>query len=216
MDKHPQGPRGTAARGAARRLLIGATALLIGALLLPLWSTRMEAPQYRGPEALEIKVYAGRVLGDIREIELLNQYVGVHLPLDTPELKATPWVLGTLFALALASVIVRAEARRSIAAILLVLMLAVVLGGTASLQYRLYQMGHDRSHSIMARVPDFTPPILGSKRIANFTVYMSLGAGAWAYAGAMFLTGWALVKLRLRARNKLSLDSTRSHARSQS
>ncbi|MEE8367063.1 MAG: hypothetical protein V3S30_01980 [Thermoanaerobaculia bacterium] len=219
MDKNHQGPIGTPARGAARRLLIGATALLVAALLLPLWSTRMEAPQYQGPEALEIHVYAGRVLGDIREIELLNQYVGVHLPLDTPELKATPWVLGSLVALALASVLAPVEARSRLAALLLFLMLAVVLGGSALLQYRLYQMGHDRSPSIMAGVPDFTPPLLGSRKIANFTAFMSLGGGSWAYAGAIFLTVWAIVKLKFQPLMKFRHESnpgSGSRVRSQS
>jgi hypothetical protein len=43
----------------------------------------------------------------------------------------------------------------------------------------------------MTRVPDFTPPILGSAKIANFTATMSLGAGGWAYFGALLLVGWA-------------------------
>jgi hypothetical protein len=72
-----------------------------------------------------------------------------------------------------------------------VLMLVVAVGGGVVLQYRLYQMGHERSASIMTRVPDFTPPILGSARIANFTATMSLGSGGWAYFGALLLVGWA-------------------------
>jgi copper chaperone NosL len=207
VDRYPQESN---EQGATRPLLIGAAMLLVGALLLPLWSTRMVAPQYQGTEALEVHVYAGRVTGDIHEIELLNQYVGVHLPLDTPELKATPWILGMLVAVALASVIVPSQARMKIVAMLLILMLAVAIGGAVLLQYRLFQMGHARSPSIMARVPDFTPPILGSKKIANFTVYMTLGAGAWSYLGALLLIGWAVSRPRLQARRKVSMNQARS------
>ncbi len=175
----------------ARRALAGAAVLLAATLALPLWSTRMEAPQYKGDEALEVHVYAGRVHGDIGEIELLNQYVGVHLPLDTPELRAAPWVLGAFLMVALVALALPVTARRRTALGLCILMVAVLIGGGALLQYRLYQMGHGRGTTIMVGVPDFTPPLLGSKKIANFTAHMSLGTGAWAYLGALILSGWS-------------------------
>ena len=48
-------------------------------------------------------------------------------------------------------------------------------------------------------IPDFTPPVLGSKKIANFTVYMSLGMGGWAYGLALVLVGataWSMAPQR--------------------
>lgn len=180
---------GWPARG-ARWILGGVAALLVISLLAPLWITRMEAPQYREDEVLEVRVSAGRVDGDIHEIEVLNQYVGVHLPLDTPELHASPWVLGGLLALSLIAAALGAGRRRAMAWLLLVLMLAVAVGGFSVLQYRLWQMGHVRDKSIFEGVPDFTPPVIGSKHIANFTVHMSVGWGGWAYALALALVGW--------------------------
>ena len=176
----------------ARAPLTGVAGLLVACLLLPLWSTRMEAPQYRGEEALRVAVYAGRVVGDIDEIEILNQYVGVHLPLDTPELTASPWVLGALLLGALVCLALRRRVRRLAAVALGATMLVVMVGGGALLQYRLYQMGHERSPEIMTGVPDFTPPLLGAKKIANFTATMSLGAGGWTYLAALALIGWSL------------------------
>ncbi len=179
-------------RGDRTRLYLGGVAaLMVLILVLPLWTTRMEAPQYQDEEILEVHVYPTRVIGDIREIELLNEYVGVHLPLDTPELTATPWVLGSLLVVALAAQVLPAGARRRTAKLLCFSMLLVLLIGGGLLQYRLYEMGHNRDDSIMTRVPDFTPPLLGSKKIANFTAHMSLGAGAWAYLAAILLAGWA-------------------------
>ncbi len=189
-----------------KALLAGAAILLVVALALPLWSTRMEAPQYKGDEALVVDVYAGRVYGDIHEIELLNEYVGVHLPLDTPELAAAAWVLGAFLIVALVALALPITARRRTALALSVVMATVLLGGGALLQYRLYQMGHDRGDTIMEGVPDFTPPILGSKHIANFTVHMSLGIGAWAYLGAMFLAAWS--SRRPPTRDPVTLSET--------
>ncbi len=194
--------------GAGRRALAGASILLGLTLLLPLWSTRMEAPQYKDEEALEVEVFAGRVAGDIDEIDLLNQYVGVHLPLDTPELAASPWILGAFLALSLVALALPLAARRRAALALCLLMAATLIGGAALLQYRLYQMGHDRSPSIMARVPDFTPPVLGSKKIANFWAHMSLGLGAWAYVGAIALTAWAARQARRAAAERLGSSAT--------
>jgi hypothetical protein len=151
----------------------------------------MEAPQYKGDEMLRVQVYAGRVEGDLHEIDLLNQYVGVHLPLDTPELKAAPWVIGGLLTLSMVSLAMQDGTRRKIALVLCLSMGLILVGGGVLLQYRLYQMGHNRSPSIMTRIPDFTPLVLGSKKIANFTAHMSLGFGSWALLGAMAISALA-------------------------
>lgn len=181
--------------GSGPRVMLGAVAgLLAVSLLAPLWITRMEAPQYRGEEILEVRVSAGRVDGDIHEIELLNQYVGVHLPLDTPELRASPWLLGGLLACALAGAVLAPGRHRAVTWLLLGAMVLMSVGGLGLLQYRLWQMGHVRDKSIFVGVPDFTPPVLGSKKIANFTVYMSLGSGGWAFGLALVLvsaTAWS-------------------------
>ncbi len=188
------------APGRARLALAGSTLLLATSLLLPLWSTRMESPQYRGDEALEVQVYATSVAGDVREIETLNQYIGVHLPLDVPELRVVPWVLGLLCVVALAAVLAPSGARRRIAAVLVGLMLATVAAAAALAQYRLYALGHHRGHTPLARVPDFTPPILGSIQIENFHLHMSIGLGGWAFLVALGLAGLAVFPRRRRAR----------------
>lgn len=194
---------GPSSRPIGRLPLVVVSALLASTLLLPLWTTLMEAPQYREDEILEVEVFAGRVRGDIHEIELLNEYVGVHLPLDTPELEASPWVLGGLLVLSLITLVLPLGARRRVALVLCLLMAVLLVGGAGLLQYRLYQLGHERSPSIMARVPDFTPPILGSKKIANFEVHMSLAAGGWAYLGALLLIAWTVRQSRPRAAGDL-------------
>lgn len=187
-------------RPSSRQLLAAATLLLAAALVLPLWSTHMEAPQYRNEEALEVHVYPGRVEGDLTEIQTLNQYVGVALPLDTPELAASPWVLLALV-LAAALVLLLPQRARAYAALALGLaMVLVAAAGGALLQYRLYEMGHARSKTILEGVPDFTPPLLGTAKIANFTVHMSLGLGGWAYALALVLVLAAFVAARRERR----------------
>lgn len=181
-----------------RKALLIAAVLLAVTLVAPLWSTHMEAPQYKGDEALQVKVYAGSVTGDINEITVLNQYVGVHLPLDTPELKASPWVLGGLLLLALVALAAPARRRRLAAVVLLLAMVTSAVGGAALLQYRLYQMGHVRDDPILVGVEDFTPPIFGTAKIANFSVTMVPEAGGWAFLAAVLLVGWGVFTDRRR------------------
>ncbi len=189
--------------------------LLAAALVLPVWSTRMEAPQYRNEEALQVHVYAGRVEGDVAEIQTLNQYVGVSLPLDTPELHAMPWVLGGLLAAALLVWSLPLRARPLATLLLGLAMTASAIGGGALLQYRLYQMGHVRTHTILEGVPNFTPPILGSAKIANFTVHMSLGTGGWSYGLAIVLVALALFVSRAEKRVARAGGSAESGHRSE-
>lgn len=177
-----------------RRLLLATVAaLLAGMLLVPFWYTRMEAPQYKGDEALEVWISPGSVSGDLREIETLNGYVGVHLSVDKPELRASPWVIATLFVLALVCAAVPARWQRKTAAGLLVLLLVAAVTGGAMLYYRLYELGHDRGASVFVGVDDFTPPIIGTRKVANFTVHAGLGPGGWAFIAALLLTAWAVV-----------------------
>jgi hypothetical protein len=181
-----------------RLVLAGSTLLLVASLWLPLWSTRMEAPQYRGDEALKVQVYATAVSGDVKEIETLNQYIGVHLPLDAPELRVVPWVLGLLCVVALIAVLAPRRSQRKVAGVLLGLMLTTIVSAAALAQYRLYALGHHRGHTPLARVHDFTPPILGSIQIENFHVHMSIGLGGWTFLAAVGLAAAAVLPQRRR------------------
>lgn len=174
--------------------------LLAIALWTPLWSTRMESPQYHGSEALKVLVYAGRVTGDVHEIETLNQYIGVHMRLDLPELHAAPWVVGFMLMLALISL--GTKNGKKLVLPLLAVMVIALAGGVGLLQYRLYVLGHDRGHSTFARFADFTPPVIGSAKIANFTIHTQPECGGWALFLALPLTGWIAYHGRTGARVK--------------
>ena len=48
-------------------IVAGAATLLALSLKLPLWQMRMEAPQYKDEEALEVVVFPGEMRGDLAE-----------------------------------------------------------------------------------------------------------------------------------------------------
>ena len=165
-----------------------AAGLLLFSLKLPLWQMRLEAPQYKDEEALKIAVHANAFRGDLRELKVLNQYIGVHVPPTLPQFKWLPGVLIAAAALGLAAAFLRAPTgpRISVAA---ACALTVALG-CAALQAKsqMHDIGHKRDQkTILAGMRDFTPPFLGTTRIAQFTVSSRFGVGAWLIGGAVLL-----------------------------
>ena len=184
----------------AVRILLAAAALLLAAsLFLPLWETEMESPQYHGEDEIRVQVYPGHVAGSLREVETLNQYIGVHLPLDAPELRALPWALGLFGILTLVTAFMPWAVLKKASIANLALMVIGGAAGAGMLQYRLYQLGHVRTHSVMRGVPNFTPPILGSMHLANFHIETGLELGGWFFALAIALTAIAIYLSRCEA-----------------
>lgn len=171
---------------------VAIAALLAVSLFLPWWGTEMESPQYHGEDEIVVSIYPGRVSGNLREVQTLNQYIGVRLPLDAPELRALPWVLGAFLALAIVTIFLPESLQRKAMMANFVLMATGGLAGAAMLQYRLYALGHNRGHTILRGVPDFAPPIFGSMQLANFHIETKLMAGGWAFGLAVALTGLAI------------------------
>jgi copper chaperone NosL len=188
------------ANSTAVRILLAAAALLLAAsLFLPLWETEMESPQYHGEDEIKVQVYPGHVAGSLQEVETLNQYIGVHLPLDAPELRALPWALGLFGVLTLVAAFLPWTALKKASIANLALMVIGGAAGAGMLQYRLYQLGHERTHSVMRGVPNFTPPILGSMHLANFHIETGLELGGWFFALAIALTAIAIYLSRREA-----------------
>ena len=170
-------------------LLTGAAAaLLVFSVMQPLWHLRMEAPQYQDEEALKVQVYPKEMRGDLNEINVLNQYIGVHVPPTLPQFR---WMPGALFGGALAGIgaALLPRAWRSRALFIIPILLSAAFAvAAAQAQKQMYDIGHKRDvKTKMARTKDFTPPLLGTARLANFTLSARLGTGAYLIATAIAL-----------------------------
>ena len=174
-------------------------ALLVVPLVLsffyPLWRINMEAPQY--PDGLSMDIFAytlegGREGKDIQEINTLNHYIGMKRieQADFADLDWIPFALGLLAILTL-----RVAAVGNVRALLdLAVIETYVLGFMgARFVYKLYVFGHDLDPHAPVKIPPFTPVILGTKQIANFTTHSLPQTGSY-YLFA-FATGVALVTL---------------------
>jgi len=168
--------------------VIGASILLLVSLKLPLWQMRLEAPQYRDQEALRVAVHPDSLRGDLKELSVLDQYIGVHIPPTLPQFK---WLPGLLIAGAVLGIGARLL-RFSIRGRALVGVSCVLAGGLAlaAIQaiFQIHDIGHKRDQkTVLAGMKDFTPPFLGTTKIAQFTVTSRFGLGAWLVGGALAL-----------------------------
>lgn len=199
----------------ARVLGALAAVLLLASLKLPLWQMRLEAPQYRAAEALHIAVHPNALRGDLRELRVLNQYIGVHVPPTLPQFQWLPIALNAGAVMALAASLVPLRARR-LSLIVSVLALTVSLA-TAALQAKsqIYRIGHDRDqHTPLVGVQDFTPPFLGTTKIAQFEVSSRFGLGAWLIGSALALQSAAAWLVGIQNRTLATKAGSSSSAES--
>lgn len=178
-----------------RLLLVAAAVLVCSIYLLPLWNLTMFAPQY--PDGLRLDIYSYKLEGgnkgqDIKEINTLNHYIGMHelVQEDFTEFKWMPFVVGALGLLFL-----RAAVHGKMAVLLDVLVLYFYFSAFAlwSFAYKLYSYGHNLSPMAAVKVGPFMPPVFGYKQLANFEVYSYPGAASYALGAALLLLAVALV-----------------------
>ena len=169
-------------------MLALAAGLVVLAYFTPLWRLTMFAPQYEHGLQLDIHSYTlegGHGGQDIKEINLLNHYIGMHdlVAEDFTEFKWMPFAIGGLILIFL-----RAIFFGKLASLVDVTAIFGYFGLFAlwSFVYKLYRYGHDLAHDAAVKVPAFTPPIFGHTKMANFDVYSypALATYAMTVAGA--------------------------------
>ena len=169
-----------------RLLLVSAAVLLAASLLAPLWNLTMFAPQY--PDGLRMDIYAHTLQGgrngqDVREINVLNHYIGMHdlSNEDFTEFKWMPFALGVLALIAL-----RSAVHGTMASLVDSFVLFAYFGAFSlwSFAHKLYVYGHNLAPGAPVKVALFTPPVFGYQQIANFEVYSYPRAGTYVLLAA--------------------------------
>ena len=175
----------------SRILVLAAALLLIPTFIFPLWRMTLYSNQF--PDGLQLYVYTYTLDGghpqgrdDLREINTLNHYIGMRplLESDFSEFKWMPLLIGVFFILALRSAVM---GKMSNVVDVDVLFGYFGLFSLWSFYNRLYQYGHNLDPTAPVKVPPFSPPLIGSKQLANFTVYSYPGVASY------FLVAFVLV-----------------------
>jgi copper chaperone NosL len=179
---------------APRLLLVVAALALLPTFAFPLYDMTMFAPQY--PDGLRLHIYSYKLAGgnagqDVKEINVLNHYIGMKdlVAEDFTEFKWMPFVIGVFGLLLL-----RAAVLGRMSHVVDLTVLYVYFGAFAlwSFAYKMYRYGHDLAPTAAVKVPGFTPPIFGYRKIANFEVYNYPNLGSYALVAVALLLVAAL------------------------
>ena len=165
------------------RGLVIVAALMLGAVyLFPLWNLTMFAPQY--PDGLRMNIYSYKLEGgnrgqDIKEINLLNHYIGMKdlVAEDFTEFKWMPFVVGAIGLLFLRTAV---HGRMASLVDIVVLYTYFAAFSLWSFGYKLYSYGHNLAPTAAVKVPPFMPPMFGYKKLANFEIYSYPAAASYA------------------------------------
>jgi hypothetical protein len=169
-------------------LAIFASTLLVMSLRWPLWEMRLEAPQYRDQEALHVAVYPDALRGDLRELSVLNQYIGVHVPPTLSQFKWLPTLLAAGAGLGFVASLLTISIRRRALSLVTCTLAAGLAFAAIQAMFQIHAIGHKRDQkTVLVGVKDFTPPFLGTTKIAQFTVSSRLGIGSCLIGGALAL-----------------------------
>ena len=167
----------------AVRIVVACAALVMSAAyVFPLWRIALIAPQY--PEGLGMLIRINTVTGvkenDLNSINGLNHYIGMKViePDAIPELRYMPVILGVLI---VTGVLVAALGRRAPFAAWAVVLAFVFLAGIGDYWKWGYDYGHNLSPTAIIKVTgmSYQPPLIGSKKLLNFTATSWPATGGW-------------------------------------
>ncbi len=194
----------------ARILLVLLVIPLVLSFFHPLWTIRMQAPQY--PDGLSMDIYSHTIVGghdgrDIPEINILNHYIGMK-PINRPDLSDLDWIP---FALGLLCILtLRCAAIGTVSTLVDVTVVTgyVLVFSLGRFVYKLYSYGHNLNPDAPVKIAPFTPGMLGTKQIANFTTTSLPQLGTLLVC--VFALGLiVLVSLYLARMRKRAMDTVR-------
>lgn len=168
----------------SRILILAAVVALVPVFFFPLWNMVFTSNQYT--DGLVLHIYSHELQGgktpnrdDLREINSLNHYIGMRplLESDFSEFTWLPLAFGFLILLSLRAMVV---GKMSNLVDVFVLFLYLGLFSLWSFYHRLYTYGHNLDPTASIKVEPFTPPIFGTKQIANFSVQSYPDIGSYA------------------------------------
>jgi hypothetical protein len=169
----------------SRVLILVAVLALLPSFFFPLWNMSFYSNQYT--DGLFLHIYSYQLEGgktpnrdDLREINSLNHYIGMRplLESDFSEFNWVPLVIGLLMILALRAMVL---GKMSNLVDVFVLFTYFGLFSMWSFYHRLYMYGHNLDPTASIKVEPFTPPLFGTKVIANFTINSFPGLGSYAF-----------------------------------
>ena len=176
--------------------------LLLGLFYFPLWNIMLGAPQY--PDPLGMNIFINGIKGvsefDIQNIDGLNHYIGMKTipkPEQMWEFRAFPLIIGGMAFLGVLIGILGFFGKISYHWFFGWFILMSVLGvlGMYDFNSWLIEYGTDLDPNAIMKMTNldgtpltYEPPLLGSKKILNFTAHSYPRLGAYMMFTGMLLT----------------------------
>ena len=177
--------------------LASAIALFVYSLREPWWFFRLYAPQY--PRGLTLIISLKGLSGDVREIDMLNHYIGMaHL--DAAASFERQYAQYGVALLAVGLVLVALFAKPSRSWWLPALGAVFPLGFLSDSLFWLYRFGHSLDTTAPLRIPSFTPQLFGNGTIGQFMTFARPERGFWlAVLAVVLLLAASIVRTRSSA-----------------
>ncbi len=165
-------------------LALAAIGLYVASLFVNWWDITLFAPQY--PKGLDLHIGLRAVSGDVREIDILNHYIGMSgLEHAAPfERHYAPWGIGLLGFTVLAFTLLPGK---RLSWLLLVPAVAFPATFLADSFYWLYRFGHHLDPHAPLRFKPFTPHLFGIGIIGQFHTEAVPAVGFWFAIGSLVL-----------------------------
>ena len=160
----------------------------------PLWKITLEAPQY--PKGLGMYIWINKITGSeentLKNINIMNHYIGMKPiePESIPELRFMQYIIIALSGLALVLVFLN---KWQLNLTWTILLTAAAVLALYDFYLWEYDYGHnlDSSAAIKIEGMAYQPPLIGSKKILNFTAISLPRMGALFLALSMVFGGLA-------------------------
>lgn len=187
-------------------LLIAAAALLAISTFLPYWRMRLNAPQY--PSGLFVTVYVNHMEGDVAEIDGLNHYIGMRPLGDAAKIeRAIAPIAMVVIGLMIIGVAFIHSRWLAVFAIPAMTFPFVFIG---DLWVWLWYYGNnlDPKAPLSSAIKPFTPAVLGTGHVGQFSTTAVLQAGWYLALAAALLAGVGLHYRRVarQAAEKFAAD----------
>jgi copper chaperone NosL len=160
----------------------------------PWWRLWLFAPQY--PKGLEVGISLTGVSGDVRELNILNHYIGMK-SLDLAALTERRLAAPGIGLIAALSVVLTLLTGRRMSWLIAAVGAAFPITFIIDSQYWLYHFGHALDPKAPIRLPPFTPQMFGEGQIGQFMTWARPDPGFWIAMGGV---GCLVVAAILRKR----------------
>lgn len=178
----PRFTRAIALRWAVLGLSLLAAALFLFSFTQPWWRLWLFAPQY--PKGLEVGISLTGVSGDVRELNILNHYIGMK-SLDLAALMERRLAAPGVGLIAGLGVVLTLITGRKVGWLIAAVGAAFPITFIIDSQYWLYHFGHTLDPKAPIRMPPFTPQMFGTGKIGQFLTFARPDVGFWIAVGGV-------------------------------